>query len=359
MIIGSHNPDAGLFSHINLIITHLEFHDARDIHVDWTEGLPYSQPSRGNLFEHLFVQFSARRPGDEMCRGWPHYDYTYRNAWKLYKADDRWRWDLNSRWRNFQVRPEILEEVESFRSSWPDQVIGLHVRNLNISSECPGSLCPTLEDYRRSLEGSDAPVFLATDNMEAVEFFREVVGERLISRAIHRARDMSSEYHLAVEQTIEDARNCLVDALLLASCQLLIHSVSNIATAVLYMNPSLRHVPLLGRRSLHGKTDPQKAARRYAGGTGGPSPAPSLIHVEHPAWNDWIVLGEDGSFYRHDDPSEGGEWRISPNSTVILHWNNWPAEEFELKEPVCRPDATRNGVNAVNSLCYRFAKAAD
>lgn len=351
MILRSHSPGAGLFSHINFIVTHLQCRDEKNIHVDWTEGLPYSEPGRGNLFESLFKQFSDRRTQDVECSNWPHYNYTFKNAWRLYNSDDRWRSELNRCWAKFVVQPSILSEVENFRSSWPSRVVGLHIRNLNISSECPGSLGPSLDDYLHALDGIDAPVFLATDNVEAVEFFRNALGERLITREIPRSKDMLTEYHLTTKQTFEDAKNCLIDALILAGCQLFIHSVSNIATAVLYMNPSLPHIPLLARPSLHNSKDAQETAEPSVGGDSSHS---SLILIEHPGWTDWILLREDGSYHRHNQPSEGGTWQPSADNRIVLHWNDWPSEEFEPEEEIYRYGAARNGVNAVNSLCYRL-----
>ena len=52
---------------------------------------------------------------------------------------------------------------------------------------------------------------------------------------------MQTELHHFRAQTIRDAQNCLIDALAMARCTRLIHSVSNIATAVLYMNPDMPH----------------------------------------------------------------------------------------------------------------------
>lgn len=348
MILRSHNPQAGLFSHLNFVITHMDTHGGTDFHVDWIEGLPYAEPSRGNLFEHLFQQPAERRADDTSCAAWPHYRYTGSAAWQLYHGDECWRRSLNSCWMRLKVRSEILAEVEAIRIGWPERVVGMHVRNLNIGNECPGGASPTLDDYHQAIWNSEDPVFLATDNDEAVAFFQERLGPRLITRKISRSPDMRTELHLTTRQGFKDARDCLVDALLLASCQHLVHSVSNIATAVLYMNPELAHTVLargiqIGRGPVDGGDRARSA--EFCG----------AIHVEHPGWQDWIILRSDGVFIRHGVPSEIGRWGRISARRIFLDWANWPREEFDLRNDCYRPGAARNGVNGLNSLCYRLA----
>ncbi len=113
-----------------------------------------------------------------------------------------------------------------------------------LSGEQPNGRMPSLRAMTDAVRGIASPgdvIFLATDNCEAVAAFRESFGSRLYFRDIHRTQTMNTKLHHASPQTVEEAKDCVVDALLLARCNHFVHVVCNIATAVLYFNPTLAH----------------------------------------------------------------------------------------------------------------------
>ena len=240
MILIPHHGRAGLFSQLNKLLTIMEHRQTADIHVDWTTGTLYGRPHEGNVFEHLFEQLVPLRHGDERVDRWPHSRYTGPNVSRQY-PHTAWRTSLNAWWQHLTVRPDLLAEAEAFLAPhWPG-ITALHVRNYRIGAECTGGVAPTLDAYAAALGGTEGRVFLATDNDEAVRFFRARFGERLLLRDIPRSPDMQTELHHFRTQTIRDAQNCLIDALVMARCAHLIHSVSTVSTAVLYMNPAMPH----------------------------------------------------------------------------------------------------------------------
>jgi hypothetical protein len=84
---------------------------------------------------------------------------------------------------------------------------------------------------------------LATDVREAVDRFREVFGERLLVQPdVARAPAGGSQYEWSAPPGIALGEQTLIDALLLARCDVLLHATSNIATAAGYMNPRMRMV---------------------------------------------------------------------------------------------------------------------
>jgi hypothetical protein len=248
MILVPHNSRAGLFSHINLVVTLIENRGAADFHVDWTNGMLYCEPDRGNLFEYLFDQLASESPNDTRSCAWPHRKYTGNAAAALYRGKPDWRRRLNASWNRLRVSRDIIADVDSFCQNWCEATAAVHIRNHWIGTECVGGVSPSLEDYQAKLHDVDGKIFLATDNNEAVDFFRACFSDRLLVREIPRGRDMQSEYHLTARQGFLDARNTLIDALIMARCQYLIHSVSNIATAVLYINPEMYHTFVTARR---------------------------------------------------------------------------------------------------------------
>lgn len=326
MKIGARNSTAGLFSHLNFIITKIDELGHADFHVDWTEGNPYVDDKRANLFDFLFQQ-KVQANHSKCQTSWPHYSFTGNNAANLYLKINNWRWRLHHCWALLNVNETITNQANEYCKSLPDRTIALHIRNTNISVECPNGIAPTLAQYARALHGTENHVYLATDNKESVDFFRNILGDRLHVRCIERSPDMNTEYHLTQRQTFLDARECLLDALIMSRCSTLIHSVSNIATAVLYINPEIPHIFVT------------HATAKYL-----PTSLPSgfnvsplavltnahvqVIYISHYAWNDWLVVRENNYVERK---ATGCIGIISylPKGDISIKWRDWGEEYFE------------------------------
>jgi hypothetical protein len=332
MILSAHSSGAGLFSHINFVVTHIDALGHADFHVDWTEEIPYADCEGNNLFDLLFIQ-PPRGTGDhQILRTWPHYRYTGSDAASLYTGSLRWRWRLHDCWNLLHVRDEILREVEEYCGSWTKDATALHVRNRRIGTECPGGRAPTLEDYGRVLYGGLEAVYLATDNDEAVEYFRSLLGDRLRTRVIARSADMDTEHHLSGSQSFQDARECLIDALIMARCARLVHSVSNIATAVLYMNPWLSHVFVTSGDARYFPPEPADEALRHIRKIIADRKPCRVVHLDHPNWKDWGLVYDETMIVRNATGCAGALIE-RPDDEFEIRWLDWEPEVFGLKPP--------------------------
>ena len=54
------------------------------------------------------------------------------------------------------------------------------------------------------------------------------------------------------------------------------------------------------------------------------------ITVDHPYWNDYILVADDGTFFRLDARSETGKVEKNPDQTVTLRWTNWDPEIYRV-----------------------------
>jgi len=329
MILVPHHPEAGLFSQINFVITHIEALRDADFQVDWTSRTLYSADGEEDLFEKLFLPCGRGLGEGAVVTEWPHQRYTWRNADPLYLGNTRWRERLNQCWRKLRVQPELIARVDEFCAGWSEQPTALHVRNLSIGSECHKGQAPGLEDYARVVRGIDGPVFLATDNEEAVSFFRELLGERLILRSAGRSPDMATEFHLTGCPSVEDARDCLVDALVMSKCKKLIHSVSNVATAVLYQNPEMEQIYVRADGAFRlppPKPDPR---RRIVRETIAEKEPITVMYVVTPRWNDWIKVYTNGVF-QSKQGGDGGTLTNISDAEVELDWLDGGKERLTL-----------------------------
>jgi len=327
MILIPHSPEAGLFSQINFLITYIDTLGHAEFFVDWSGGILYSTGDGTNVFEELFVQNRVRDEESEIVQEWPHHRYTGPGADPLYLSGNWWRARLHDCWEQLTVRKELLDEVEAYCVTWKERPAALHVRNSKIGAECPQGRAPSLEDYAAVVRGIRGPIFLATDNSETLEFFRELLGDRLLSREVGRSGDMKTEYHLSERQSIRDAQNCLLDALIMSRCSQLIHSVSNIATAVLSINPTLDHIYVRHDGALRLPAGKSEARYRLVRQTLKEESPVSVLHVEHPHWNDWIQVFENGVFKRNLS-GEAGTLKRCKNGELELDWLDWDKERF-------------------------------
>jgi len=156
MILIPHSPEAGLFSQINFLITHIDTLGHAEFFVDWSEGILYSTGDGVNVFEELFVQNRVRDEDSEIVQEWPHHRYTGPGADPLYLSGSWWRARLHDCWEQLTVRRESLDEVEAYCATWQERPTALHVRNSLIGAECPQGQAPSLEDSEHLTSADDA-----------------------------------------------------------------------------------------------------------------------------------------------------------------------------------------------------------
>ena len=145
------------------------------------------------------------------------------------------------------MRPEIVAEVDQILAGATRPMIGVHYRHPGHNSECPSPIPPVSEFVRRVRKiarGREVAIVLATDVEHVVEEFRAAFGANLIvQKGVQRsATDTQRHERTSDDGSLDDARQVLIDALMPARCDVLVHVTSNIVTAAAYLNPSLRMV---------------------------------------------------------------------------------------------------------------------
>lgn len=255
-------------------------------------GFCYASEEDGNLWLKLFEPLpylkgaevynsSMLNSNAEILPRWSFiYDgipfITDARAFNFYKSKDFniWRNKFHEVFKkNIKVRPEILMEAEDFfEKNLSDKfVISIHHRHHSHKSENPyfkkhpdgAMLIKNVHEVVRKykLSKKNYSIFLATDNDKCIEDLRKEFGARVVctnSKRITIEKDkeyrqklqkdkLNFIYHHGIhdllakdsEFTWLNAKQVLVDALILAKGNVLLHAVSNIATAVSYINPKI------------------------------------------------------------------------------------------------------------------------
>lgn len=239
---------AGLFSLINKAITCAEIYD--HVHVDWTGDTLYSRPQDGNLWDHLFEPTTPPEGEATIITDYPHPLYTFKHVADLYEGGHQWRQRLNACWSRFKVRDDVL----AMAAKVIDQFQGKNVVSVLVRANCHGreqvdEKNQALEDYKSAIEwgpsryAKHTVVHTVCGDMESLRWFQErftvIYDEETV-----RSESRDVDRHQAVEQFVEDAKRALAEVIAMSRADFLVHPVSNMATAALYMNPDLRSVYL-------------------------------------------------------------------------------------------------------------------
>ncbi len=251
---------AGFFSNFNKVVSVLchEVEAGRYDHafVDWTIRSPirhfrYGTSADGNIWERLFYPVGVAPDGDDSefaglfgRGGMP----TGTRAYDMYKSGHRWRHRYGAIAQKYiRVRPEIVAEVDRILDGAARPMIGIHYRHPGHNAECPSPIPPVSEFAQRARKiarGQEVAIVLATDVEPVVDQFRAAFGANLIVQpGVQRSsNDIQRHERISDDGSLDDAKQVLVDALMLARCDVVVHVTSNIVTAVGYINPSLRMV---------------------------------------------------------------------------------------------------------------------
>jgi len=253
--------NAGFFSHVNRVVNHLHHSLGRDgcaaVRVDWRVGgeMPffvYGTTQDGELWQRFFEPLAFPNAPRAERSTWSYADLsmTGLHAYSMYKRGLAWRIAYG---RTFAEHVRVRDDLRRrARELWRDggageRCVGVHYRHPGHGHECPRPIPPIdvfIERTRRLLRGRGlASVVLATDVHEAVESFRAAFGDRLLVQpGVARAHAAGHQGKRDVQPSVALGEQALIDALLLARCEVMLHTVSNLATAVGYMNPRLRMV---------------------------------------------------------------------------------------------------------------------
>lgn len=202
---------------------------------------------------------------------------THVNAFRLYQTPDFYRW---RRWYNrvyqdhIRLNPKLSSEIKAFseRNFGDRFVVAAHVRHPSHLIEQPGKQVAATDYYidevrnqlaRRGHREMDDSwrVFLATDQEhvtkrfvdsfgDRVSFFTDVRRTKAEEDSAYSAGSAETQGHQVQHIVASNVQNwstrmaeeIIRDATVMAACNVLIHIVSNVSTAVSYINPEIELV---------------------------------------------------------------------------------------------------------------------
>ena len=266
----------------------------RSIHPSAASSYCYSTPQDGNLWCHLFEplydlsvddmndrELLQRKGSDTTVLLNEHREplLTYIHAFDLYHAPwfRRFRLQYHRVVRDHvRLLPRHAAEVDRFASGFGGRfMFAAHVKHPSHVIEQPSRAVAATDSYIELIDegvqkhgfrsdADDWGVFLATDQDRVIDQFADRYGDRLFSFGDVRrtseaedalfdrlapgekAREGHQVQHIVASDpsswSVRMAWEVVRDAMVLARCDLLVHVVSNVATAVSYLNPQTEMV---------------------------------------------------------------------------------------------------------------------
>jgi glycosyltransferase involved in cell wall biosynthesis len=205
---------------------------------------------------------------------------THVNAAELYKRPwfTQWRLEYHAALRrHVRLQPFLSARIENFvRQNFRKTMIAAHVRHPSHAIEQPGGKLANAAAFMARIKAlvaelnlstspnSDWGIFLATDQEAVVQDFVRAFGRRVVfypTATRTSLEDTARFLQLSREEQLKEGRQVqhvaaadmslwssklaeevICDAYTMARCDHLVHAVSNISTAVSYLNPGCRLV---------------------------------------------------------------------------------------------------------------------
>ena len=231
---------AGLFSLINKVITCAERYS--HVHVDFSNGSIYSAVG-DNLWNHLFEP--TENQGGPIIEAYPDQLYTYKNVAECYNSGSTWRHWLNHLWKRFTPLPSIVADVQAFVAAHSiADCTAVQVRSVPHAGEQLTGECQTLERYAQAIrDAGGGRVFAVCGDQSTMDWLAarfDVTSDP----QTRRSPDRSVNFHEVTPQTVDDAVQCFKEVMVMSHAKALIHPISNMATAALYMNRDIKSIYL-------------------------------------------------------------------------------------------------------------------
>ena len=247
--------EGGFFSNFNKVITHLA-HSEEVTKITWNlRGQPFGAFAYNcsEVFSMLFEVYDENKPITSIANieEFKYLEYTGKNAHNLYLGDKTWRTNLFDVYKKYIKPTKLLQySIDIVDKSFARNnniKVGILKRNQLLKCEQANNAMPDIERYINNISqiDGDKTCVLSVDNITDLTQFRTKEKLKFIySTDIKRTnKDTDMEPHFT-PGTIQDALYYFIDVYMLSKCDYLIHPVSNMATAALYLNPELKSIYL-------------------------------------------------------------------------------------------------------------------
>jgi len=177
-----------------------------------------------------------------------------------------------------KIKPNIQEKIDKqigVLKKNSDQVIGIFIRSQALANEQPNGRMPTREEYDNAISKIDTvskktKYFLCIDNDDDLNYFKNKYKPNYYTNIRRTANSSNGEPHTKTIGTLKDLEDTFIEVVLLSQCDILLHCVSNMVTASLFMNMNQKSILINNVAQSGGKKHKNHITKYRKGGNNQP-----------------------------------------------------------------------------------------
>lgn len=246
------NPhEGGLFSNFNKLIYYLtKYKDVNKITFNMISNKDnkplYFIQDNEELFSKLFDIYDDGNESKKKIAitQFRDLEITAKNAYNYYNENRNKLQAYHDTYKKYikiknSLQEKINKKVIELKSN-TDQRICIFVRSDALKNEQPSNMMPTREDYDKAIEAitksENVKYFLCVDNNEDLDYYKNKYQPNYFTNIRRTKNSKDGEPHINSIGSLEELENSFIEVVLMSQCDILVHCVSNMATASLYMN---------------------------------------------------------------------------------------------------------------------------
>lgn len=245
------SPASGFFSNFNKLITYLVDNPTiTKITYDMRSYGPSTAFSYIKENEELFSKlFETYDEGLETTQSIVSSDYqslriTGVEAYNFYNENRNKLQPFHDAYSKYiKIKPHIQNKINikvNELKTNTDQIIGIFIRSNALSGEQPSKKMPSREEYVNSInnitKSKNVKYFFCIDNQDDLDYFKQLYRPNYYTDIRRTKHTNDGEPHTKTIGTLEDLENSFIEVCIMSQCDILVHCVSNMVTASLYMN---------------------------------------------------------------------------------------------------------------------------
>lgn len=236
----------GLFSCFQTVIgvlNHYDLGNCTGVEIDYQDKGFYYEPSKGlNWWTYYFkpLNFSKfKNAKREVLSSDLHIHFNLNTTHNL--PIERINYIIR---KYIRINKDIKDEIKRFvNKNFKDNiVIGVHYRGTDKSTESPrleySAMRDAITKELQKYENSSVLIFLATDEEALLTYLKnEFPGQIICLDAIRSTNSVA--VHIGATENYRKGKEAVMDCLLLAQCDSLVRTSSNLSLCSTYFNPNL------------------------------------------------------------------------------------------------------------------------
>lgn len=250
-------PTSGFFSNFNKLITYLVDNPS-------ITKITYDMRSHGlhtafsyireneELFSKIFEDYDEGVNTTNIINGLQYQSFriTGNQAYNFYNDNRNMLQPFNKAYNKYiKIKPHIQEKIDykvNELKNGSDQIIGIFIRSNALANEQPSGVMPTRKEYIDAInnikKSNNVKYFFCIDNENDLEYFKQLYTPNYYTDIRRTSNTNDGEPHTKTMGTLQDLENSFIEVCVMSQCDILVHCVSNMVTASLYMNMNQKSI---------------------------------------------------------------------------------------------------------------------